>query len=480
MNILNFFKSTPTPSKRNKRFYGATTNNLFASWNASSSTADSLIKKDLKVLRSRTRDLCRNNPHAKKFMTMLKNNVIGSSGIKLQNKSKDNNGNYDKTANDLIESSFKEFSKKGNCDVTGVYSLIDIQKLIVSTVAQDGEILIRIVKNFPNKFGIALQVIEADHLDEQYNDVNQNINMSIEYDRWEKPSYYHIWKNNPNNYEQQSNNKRERVPASQILHIFTKDRISQSRGVTWFHAVMNDLKMYDGFAEAALVEKRLTASKMGFYKTPQGEEYIGDDADEIGNPVNEATPALFEVLPNGWDFESFDPKSGNDNFVDFGKAILRNIASGLGVSYNSLASDLEGVNYSSIRAGLIDERDHWKSLQAWLIEAFMIPFYEEWLSMQLLTQNIPLPLSKYEKFNQPLFISRGFAWVDPLKDVKANTEAINEGLKTATQVLSEQGLDIEEVYQELEKEKQLREKYGIMTASEIQNQGVTNATQTTV
>ena len=323
-------------------------------------------------------------------------------------------------------------------------------------------------------------MIEADHLDEQYSDINKNISMSIEYDKWEKPSHYHIWKNNPNNYEHQSNNKRERVPAEQILHIFKKDRASQSRGVSWFHAVMNDLKMYDGFAEAALVEKRLTASKMGFYKTPMGEEYIGDDADEIGNPINEATPALFEVLPNGWDFESFDPKSGNDNFVDFGKAILRNIASGLGVSYNALASDLEGVNYSSIRAGLIDERDNWKTLQSWLIESFLMPVYEQWLEVQILSNRIQLPMSKFDKFNQPMFISRGFAWVDPLKDIKANTEAINEGLKTATQVLSEQGLDIEEVYQQLEKEKQLREKYGIKTYTEIQNEGVHNATQTTI
>ena len=480
MGLFDFFRKDTQIKAKHKRYYGATTNNLFSSWNSPQSTADNIIKKDLKVLRNRSRELCRNNPHAKKFLTMVKNNVVGANGIKLQSKARDFNGNFDKIANDLIENSFKEFSKKGNCDVTGTYSLIEIQKMIMTTVAQDGEIIVRMVKNFPNKHGFALQLIESDHLDEQFTDLSRNIRMSIEYDKWEKPINYHIWKNNPHNYEQQALNKREVIPAEQILHIFSKDRVSQSRGITWFHAVMNDMKMYDGFAEAALVEKRLTASKMGFYKTPQGEEYIGDDVDDIGNPINEATPAMFEVLPNGWDFQSFDPRSGNDNFVDFGKAILRNISSGLGVSYNALASDLEGVNYSSIRAGLIDERDHWKSLQLWLIDSFMKPMFENWLEMQLLSQSINLPFSKYDKFNQPLFISRGFSWVDPAKDVKANTEAINEGLKTATQVLSEQGLDIEEVYAQLAKEKELRQKYNIETITEINSKGVQNATQTAV
>ena len=224
---------------------------------------------------------------------------------------------------------------------------------------------------------------------------------------------------------------------------------------------MTTLQMYDGFAEASLVEKRLTASKMGFYKRPQGEDYTGDLEDDEGNPINEATPAQFEILPQGWEFEAFDPKSGNDDFAGFGKAILRNVASGLNVSYNSLANDLENVNYSSIRAGLLDERDYFSSLQDWVVNSFLNPLYTQWLEMQLLKQTIKLPLNKFDKFNAPLFMGRGWQWVDPLKDVNANIEAINNGLATTTQILSEKGLDIEEVYQELAREKELRKKYGI-------------------
>ncbi|MBK8663245.1 MAG: phage portal protein [Ignavibacteriales bacterium] len=33
------------------------------------------------------------------------------------------------------------------------------------------------------------------------------------------------------------------------------------------------------------------------------------------------------------------------------------------MSYNTLCNDLEGVNYSSIRAGLLDERAFYKEIQ---------------------------------------------------------------------------------------------------------------------
>ncbi len=308
-------------------------------------------------------------------------------------------------------------------------------------------------------------MIEADYLDEQYNDPSKNIYLGIERDEFDKPIAYHFFKKHPADYQRGTNQDRVRITADEVIHLYKKERPTQSRGVSWLVPVMSNLKMYDGFVEASLVEKRVSASKMGFLKRPQGEEYYGDDVDELGNIINEVVPGQIEILPKEWEFITFDPKSSQDDFESFTKTILRNIAGGLGVSYNSLSNDLEGVNYSSIRAGLLDERDAYKSLQNWIIEHLLHRVFSNWLEMQLLTKNINLPFNKFDKFNQPLFIPRSFAWVDPQKDINANATAIAEGLKSATQVASEQGMDIEELYQQLAYEKQLREKYNITTSS---------------
>ena len=184
--------------------------------------------------------------------------------------------------------------------------------------------------------------------------------------------------------------------------------------------------------------------------------------------VNELEPGQIELLPKGIEFQTYDPQHPTTAFKDFMKVILRGISSGLDVSYNTLSNDLESVNYSSLRSGVLEEREVWKDLQVWLGENFLDDLFSDWLDMALLSKAVPLPYFKYKKFNQPSWLYRGFAWVDPLKDMQANILACKEGLKTHSQIANEMGMDLEELYAELQKEKDLRQKYGITTVSEAE------------
>ena len=452
-----------------KSFNAANTGNLYSSWMPSNNTADIDIKKDLKSIRARSRELMRNDDYAKKFKRLLKTNVVGSQGIKLQNKAKDLNGNLDKKANESIEKAWKKWSKKGNCDVTGKYSFIDIQKMVIGTLAEDGEVLIRKVKGFNNEFGFALQLLEADHLDEQYNDQDRNIFMGIEFDEWDKPIAYHLHKSHPGN-QVYSNREtiRERIPADELVHLFMPLRISATRGVPWMHSAMTRMKMVNGYEEAELVGARLGASKAGFYTQKEVEGEYQGDAKVNGTMVNEVTPGEFEVLPQGWGFESYDPQHPNAAFKDFMKVVLRGISSGLDVSYNSLANDLEGVNFSSLRSGKLEERDVWKDLQSWVSEHLLDDVFGDFLDMALLMRVLQFPYLKYDKFNNPTWLPRGFAWVDPMKDALQNILLNKEGLKTHSAIFAEMGLDINEVYEQLKEEKVLRESHGITTFSDAE------------
>ena len=453
-------------AKRN--YHAATTGNLFGSWLASNNTADTDIKRDLKTIRARSRELMRNDDYAKRFKRMVKSNTVGNNGIRLQNRAKDSNGSYDKKANDIIEDAFKRWSKKGVCDVTGRYSLKEIQKMIMGTLAEDGEVLVRKVKGYRNEFKFAIQLLEADHLDENYNEPDRNIHMGIEYDSWNRPVAYHLFKTHPGNLTN-VDKTRERIPANEINHLFLSNRISATRGIPWMHTAMTRMKMVNGYEEAELTASRISAAKGGFYVSKDGaEEYEGDTIDDRGNLVNELEPGQIELLPKGIDFKNYDPQHPTTAFKDFMKVILRGISSGLDVSYNTLSNDLESVNYSSLRSGVLEEREVWKDLQVWLGENFLDDLFSDWLDMALLSKAVPLPYFKYEKFNQPSWLYRGFAWVDPLKDMQANILACKEGLKTHSQIANEMGMDLEELYAELQKEKDLRQKYGITTVSEAE------------
>jgi len=466
---FNRKKSQAKAPRQKRSFNAASTSNLYATWTPSNTTADIDIKKDLKSIRARSRELMRDDDYAKKFKRMIKTNVVGNSGIRLQNQAKDNNGALDKKANENIEIAFKKWSKKGICDVTGKYSFTDIQKMAIGTMAEDGEVLIRKIQGYENGFGFALQLIEADHLDEQYTDKDQNILMGIEYDKWNKPIAYHLHKTHPGNQTLgHTDTTRERVPAEEIIHLFMPLRISATRGIPWMHSAMTRMKMINGYEEAELVGARLGASKAGFYTRNQADGEYTADSEIDGTPVNEVTPGEFEVLPQGWDFKSYDPQHPNAAFKDFMKVVLRGVSSGLDVSYSTLANDLESVNFSSMRSGILEEREVWKDLQKWLGEHLLDDVFAAWLEMALLTKTLPLPFFKYEKFNNPTWLYRGFSWVDPLKDMQSNILAVKEGLKTHTQIANEMGLDLEEQYQQIAKEKELRKKYGITTISEAE------------
>ena len=131
------------------------------------------------------------------------------------------------------------------------------------------------------------------------------------------------------------------------------------------------------------------------------------------------------------------------------------------MAYPNLAADLEGTSYSSIRQGTLDERDVWTLLQNWLIAELMEPVYEWWLEAALITQTIPLPLAKFDKFNAPVFRGRRWQWVDPEKDAKGDEVAMLNGFKTLTQVVTENGGDIEEHLAELAFEKEKLEELDI-------------------
>jgi lambda family phage portal protein len=315
-----------------------------------------------------------------------------------------------------------------------------------------------------NRFGFALQFIDADHFDESFNKEERNgrtIRLSIEYDTNGRPVAYHSLKNHPNVVLYSFDPARREVyPAEQIIHGFVTHRVAQGRGYPWTAQSLRRLKMLSGYEHAELIASRVGASKMGFFTEPAADEYTGDYTEDDFDPVTEAEPGTFDRLPHGTDFKSWDPEHPVGAFEAFILAVLRGAASGLGVSYIGLSNDLRGVSYSSIRQGALDERDHWRMLQTWIVEHFVGPVFRNWLEMALSTQAIPLPAGKFNKFHAPVWRPRGWTWIDPLKEVKANTEAIKNSLKSLAAALAEQGVDIEDVLIDNDIAAELAAKYG--------------------
>jgi lambda family phage portal protein len=302
--------------------------------------------------------------------------------------------------------------------------------------------------------------------------------MGIEFNKWNRPIAYHLLTTHPGElFSNRSGQKYQRIPARQIIHAFIMDRPSQSRGVPWMHSAMTRLRMLAGYEEAELVAARVGASKMGFFVSGDGAGYTGAE-DAFGNKIMEADPGTFEQLPSGMDVKMFDPHHPNSSFADFEKSILRGIASGLDISYATLSNDLENVNFSSIRHGSLEDRDSWRCLQTFVIEHFCNRVFESWLLMAMTCGRLGLNIRDFDKYNNPIWRARGWAWVDPLKDSHANEIAIAQKTRTRNQIAADHGNDIEEIFQQIVFEEELARKYGLdltpKDESKNQNKEVTH------
>ena len=448
--------AAPTHRRTRTGAYAAADNNrLTQDWLPTGLTADDEIRYSLWKIRNRTRDMERNNPLVKQFLRLLSVNVIGPDGIKLQSDITNNNDQANEAFRTKIEAAWALWSEQPTRDGRG--DLSNFQRLAIKTVARDGEAFVRIYRSFPrNPFGFALELIDPDLIDETMNTTvdgsGREIRLGVEVDSDNRPVAYHGW-NKPARLTMGTARQRVSYPADEIIHLYDPDRVNQTRGVSWMTSIMMSMRHASAYSEAELVAARTGASKMGFFqKRPDTPGGLVEDDNNPGVFTTNADPGTFGIIPEGYEFAQFAPSHPSTAFESFMKAQHRAIATGLGVSYNGLASDLEGVNYSSIRAGLLVERDMWRTLQEWWIASFLRPVFREWLNMALLTKAVTLDSRDARKFLAARWIPRGWAWVDPLKDTQAGILAIGAGLASRTSLLAEQGMDFEDVVADIAEE----------------------------
>ena len=475
-----------------RSFAAARTTNLTSDWNDIYDTISGSLYKGLVLLRARSRWLSENDPWAKKYLFMLQKNAVGPDGFVLRNNatelvydqaSKKSKRQYDKVANMIIQEAYDDWCLPENCGVTEQLAFTEICNINIKQIATDGEILIKLVRDTSFKYGYKLQLIEADYLDETFNVQLDNGNMvvlGVEMTSYRKPVAYWLKKVNPYNalmYGATFTHDRIRVPMYdkngmlQIKHLFVQERSNQVRGVPWFAPIAIRSKMLSGYEEAILVDARVSANKNIIYEYKDGATgdemnkanvagaYFPKDANGKEDPrklIVPSSPGSDVIVPLGMTSKIADFKSPSGREGEFQKWALRGMASGLDVSFIGLANNYEAVNYTSSRTNLLEERDTWKGLHAWLRNHFLNWNFAELLKMSLMIQAIALPLSKYQKFNKPWFQGRAWKWVSPKDEAEAILLMLSNDAWLFEEFLAENGWSLEEF---IEKKKAERDAF---------------------
>lgn len=444
-----------------RAYEGASNGRLSDGWFSSSTSADTEIWSAARTLRDRSRELVRNNPHAAKAVAALVANIVGE-GIMPRPKTGD-------AAKDRqIRQTFDAWATRDQCDADGALDFYGMQTLAVREIIEGGEVLLRRrLRRATDGYDVPVQVqiLESDFLDtyKSGNDSTgftiQGIQFATAGPRIGKPSAYWLYPEHPGSIflTQRTSMVSSAVPASEVLHVFEKQR-TQVRGVPWGTPAMSTLRHLGDYEEAELVRKKIEASMVGIV-TGDDEAEMGinqdpsktvDDyaeqpgvVDAFGNPIERFEPGMFAYARGGKDIK-FNTPTSIGGYNEYKVSQLRTIAAGYRVPYELLSGDLSQVNFSSGRMGLLEFRRFVRAIQ-WqmLIPMMLQPIWGWFCEAAYLAGRIDTPTVPVE-WSPP-----AFEWVNPVDDVAAATEAMRTGQRSWEEIIAESGRDPEVVYQEI-------------------------------
>ena len=438
-------------------FKAGVNDRLTSAWPSTPLPADLIVERYQRTLVARSREQCANNDYGRNYLRLTHQNIVGPQGVTLQAQIRNAQGKLDNKLCDAVEQEWTNWNKKHHCDIQGKKSWRSIQRSCVISAAKDGEFFVRIIRGADaGNYGFAVQMIDAQRCPIMYSaklSGGRFIRQGIEFNQFGRPiAYYFDSESEEEKQYRFGSGNYIRVPAEQIIHGYLEEIVGQKRGLPWTATSLFRMKQLSEFEDSAITNARISANKMGFiqWKEGSGPEFDANE-DEI---IIESQAGEFPVLPEGAELKEWSPNYPTGEFLPFHKAMLRSMAAGMGVLYNNLASDLEGVNFSSIRQGTLDEREHWKELQQWLIEALIEPVYYAWLEYALLKGvikkgNVALKAVDIERYTQVSWQPRRWAWIDPSADVTAAEKSKNNMLTSAGAIIREQGKDPQTVWAEI-------------------------------
>ena len=444
---------------------------------SSSKSADSELVNAIVPLRNKSRNLYRNSAAQRRYVQLMRVNIVGENGFRLHSRVRKGDGALDKPLNARTQEEWNEWWEHPTVD--GHMTGTDLERQAVSSWCNDGEVIWEIVYGLRYPSGIAINPIEPDMLDETLITINpetQNeIRMGVEVNSDGRPVAYWFLTDHPGDLHglggSHSRNRHRRVSADRVLHLYDRVRPGQTRGEPPAAPVIHPVKILDGYREAEVTGRRLRAAIMGFFtKDVPTSEGIGQLADREADRGEDwdntfemdISPGTLKSLPYGYQFQQFDPGGMQADYQDFEAQIKKDQAMGYGISTFSHGMETAGVSYSTGRSVLTEDRDFYKQMQNFFIGGLYNRLFPLWLSRRVLENDSRIPATRLPLIMRAKqFRARGWDWVDPAKEVSANAEALRTKQTSLTRVAAGRGIDLTDLLDEIEEEQALAAERGL-------------------
>lgn len=436
-------------------------------------------------LRAWARMLVRDNAYAWGVVDTIVSSVVGR-GIQTMSDLPD--------AEEINEQRDALWSDWGKvCDINGQLDWHSLQALAQREMVEAGEVLVHMVsvnevdRGIKRPVPFALELIEADRLAVEHSTLRPSPNgneiiRGVEVDSLGKPVAYHVYKTHPSDYY----HKREvvRLPAANVLHLYRKDRVGQSRGISWFAPVVSWLRDLGVYLENEMVASAIAACYTAAIKSRSpismlNPEESQDSQDSSSNVYDYMQPGMIMHLHPDEDIQFGNIGRPNSEAGTWINLILRGIAVGTGLSFETVARDYSYTSWSSNRASQLEDRRRFRCWQQYLEHNLCDRVWQRFCEKAAFINHPAFP-SLVELLEDPNLVpsqnlATGWEWVDPQAEGDASAMSVMNNLSTVRDELGKKGYNWRKVLLQRQKEMQMMEELGLnQTGSRLRSVSESN------
>lgn len=436
---------------------------------------NTLLITNMLQMVARSRQSVRNDAWANAAINRFESNVVGT-GIQPHW------GGISPDIRTKIHASWERWQKRA--DYLGQSDFYTLQAIAAREIFEAGEVFGRMrLRPKKDKLNVPFQIqlIESEQLPVFYNSIagsptKNSIRAGIEIDPDQRRVSYHFYAEHPGEsmlYPAAAMTYIE-VDAKQVIHVYKPTRAGQLRGEPRMTAVMALMYELEQYEDAALVKKKIQEMFAAFIQkpapdvdvvpldtthTPPTDMGVGLSKIEAGT-INELLPGeeiVFPSLPRESDFNVFMSWA------------LHKFAAGVGLTFEQVTGNLEGVNYSSIRAGMLEFRRSCEQFQFnVMVHQFCDPIACRWLDEAVLCGELDLPnyFTDPYQYQNITWVPPGWDWVDPQKESEAAKNDVRSGFSSRTLVVRKKGYDPEMVDAQSVEERSRAAKLGLVYISD--------------
>ena len=397
---------------------------------------------DLQILRATSRDKYKNNGFYKGVIQAATDHTIGS-GLKakstIQRRLIPNLSEQKaKEVEAMLDDYFNNWADSRVSDITLKDNFYILQRLAYKCYKKDGDSFASMpLTKIGNGRTLQLDLIGAENIASISNDFVEGIKTN----KNKMPTHYSIL---------QSNNTYKEIKAfsggkRNILHLFERERAKQLRGIPFLTAVMRDIDAIDQYMKYELTAAKLAAIFFGSITTKSQEDVMGNTVDllsgeQVQTKKNTIKENSITQLAVGDELKIHQQGRDNPNYDKFIMTSLQKVSTESRIPLEIILAQFVS-SYSASRAAMLQMMKFVKPERELFNTAFNKPIREQVITWGVLSGDLNIPnfFEHRSAYLKSIWIGDPMGSVDPVKDVRAKKDMVENFFMTGEQATVELG-----------------------------------------